>query len=128
MLEIANDHTLIVQSPDGKMRQININDAKLKSAKAAIDTALQDFKQATIKKNTLTCISWEAQLSKYKTMPHPENILEDPENGKFRVFFFNSLPISQLKLPTLITPCLDHYNYYYIIIKFIIIIIKIIPD
>ena len=50
MLEIVNDCTLIVQSPAGKTRQININNAKPISAKAAIDSALQDFKQAAMKR------------------------------------------------------------------------------
>ena len=50
VFEIANNHTLIVQSPDGKTRWINISDAKPMSAKPATDTALQDFKQTAIKK------------------------------------------------------------------------------
>ena len=50
VLEIVSNCTLIIQSPDGKTRQININDAKPISAKAAIDNALQDFKQAAMRK------------------------------------------------------------------------------
>ena len=50
VLEIVKDHTLIVQSPDGKTRQININDAKPVSARTATDTALQDFKQVVMRK------------------------------------------------------------------------------
>ena len=50
MLEIDNNCTLIVQSPDGKTRPININDAKPISAKAATDNAIQDFKQAAMKR------------------------------------------------------------------------------
>ena len=50
VLEIVNDCTLIVQSANGKTRQININDAKAISAKAVTDNALQDFKQAAMKK------------------------------------------------------------------------------
>ena len=50
VLEIVNDCTLIVQSPDGKTRQININDAKPTSAGAATDNALQDFKLVEMKK------------------------------------------------------------------------------
>ena len=57
VLEIVNDCTLIIQSPDDKTRQININNAKPISTKAATDIALQDFKQAAIKKTTLTSIS-----------------------------------------------------------------------
>ena len=49
VLEIANDCTLIVQSPDGKTRWININDTKPILARAGIDTALQDFEQAAMK-------------------------------------------------------------------------------
>ena len=44
VLKIVNDHTLIVQSPDGKTRQININNTKLVSARAATNNALQDLK------------------------------------------------------------------------------------
>ena len=40
VLEIVNDHTLLVQSPDDKTRQINVNDAKLISAGTATDNAL----------------------------------------------------------------------------------------
>ena len=43
VLEIVNDWTLIVQSPDGKTRQININDAKPVLARAVTDTALPRF-------------------------------------------------------------------------------------
>ena len=50
VLEIMNDCTLIVQSPDGKTRWININDAKLISARAFTNNALQDFKLAAMKK------------------------------------------------------------------------------
>ena len=49
VLEIVNDHTLIVESPDGKTRWININDAKTISTKAATYNALQDFKLSTMK-------------------------------------------------------------------------------
>ena len=50
MLEIVNDCTLIVEKPDGKTRQININDAKPTSARAATDNALQDFNLLAMKK------------------------------------------------------------------------------
>ena len=50
VFEIVNDHTLIVQSPDGKTRQININNAKPISARAATSNALQDFNLAAMKK------------------------------------------------------------------------------
>ena len=77
MLEIVNKHTLVVQSPDGKTKWININDANPISAKAATDNALQDFKQEAMKKEH-THITWKAQLSKYKMKPHPKDILEKP--------------------------------------------------
>ena len=50
MLEIVNNHTLIIQSPDGKTRPININHVKPVTARAATDTALQDFKQVVMRK------------------------------------------------------------------------------
>ena len=50
VLEIVNNCTLIIQSPDGKTRQINIKYAKPISARAATNTALQDFKQAVMRK------------------------------------------------------------------------------
>ena len=50
VLEIVNDHTLIVESPDGKTRWININDAKLISVRAVNNNALQDFKLPAMKK------------------------------------------------------------------------------
>ena len=49
-LEIVNEHTLLVKSPDSKTRQININDAKPVSATAATDNALQDFKLSAMKR------------------------------------------------------------------------------
>ena len=49
VVEILNDCTSIVESPDHKTRQININDAKPISATAATDNALQDFKLSAMK-------------------------------------------------------------------------------
>ena len=43
VLKIVNEGTLLVESPDGKTRQININDAKPVSATATADNALKDF-------------------------------------------------------------------------------------
>ena len=37
VLDIVNEHTLLVERPDGKTRWININDAKPVSARAATD-------------------------------------------------------------------------------------------
>ena len=50
VLGIINEHTLLIQSPDGKTRKININDAKPVSAISATDNALQDFKQSMLRK------------------------------------------------------------------------------
>ena len=50
VLKILNEQTLLVESPDGEMRQININDAKPVSAIAATDNALQDFKQSAMRR------------------------------------------------------------------------------
>ena len=56
VLEIVNDCTQITQSPDGKTRQMNINSAKLISATAATDNALQDFELAAMKKGAYSLI------------------------------------------------------------------------
>ena len=48
VLKIVNKHILLVESPGGKTRQININDAKPVSATAATNNALKDFKQSYI--------------------------------------------------------------------------------
>ena len=50
VLDIVNEHTLVVENPDGKTRQININDAKPVSARAATDNTVQDFKLSAMKK------------------------------------------------------------------------------
>ena len=50
VLKILNEQTLLVDSLDGKTRQININDAKPVSATAATDNALEDFKQLTMRR------------------------------------------------------------------------------
>ena len=46
ILNIINECTLLIQSPGGKTRKININDAKPVSAITAADNVLQDFKQS----------------------------------------------------------------------------------
>ena len=51
VLKIVNECTLLVESPDGKTRQININDAKQAPATDTTDNALQDFKQSTMRKD-----------------------------------------------------------------------------
>ena len=50
ILYIINECTLLIQSPDGKTRKININDAKPVSAILAADNVLQDFKQSMLRK------------------------------------------------------------------------------
>ena len=51
VLEIVNECTLLVESPDGKTRQININDAKPVSTTAATNNALEDFKQSAMRRD-----------------------------------------------------------------------------
>ena len=50
ILDIINKCTPLLQSPDGKTRKININDAKPVSAISAADNVLQDFKQSILTK------------------------------------------------------------------------------
>ena len=50
ILDIINECTLSIQSPDGKTRKININDAKPVSAISAADNVLQDFKQSMLRR------------------------------------------------------------------------------
>ena len=50
VLKIINECTLLIESPDGKTRKININDAKPVSAITAADNALQEFRQSMLRK------------------------------------------------------------------------------
>ena len=50
ILNIINKCTLLIQSPNGKTRKININATKPVSASTATDNALQDFKQLMLRK------------------------------------------------------------------------------
>ena len=50
ILEIINECTLLILSPDGKTRKININDPKPVPAITAADNALQDFKQSMLRR------------------------------------------------------------------------------
>ena len=52
ILDIINECTLLIQSPDGKTRKINVNDAKPVSAISAADNMLQDFKQSLLGKGS----------------------------------------------------------------------------
>ena len=50
ILNIINECTLLIQSPDGKTRKININNAKPVLAITAADNVLQDFKQSMLRR------------------------------------------------------------------------------
>ena len=50
ILDIINECTLLIQSPDGKIRKININDAKPVSAISAAYNMLEDFKQSMLRR------------------------------------------------------------------------------
>ena len=45
VLDIINEHKLLIQSPNGKTRKIYINNAKPVSSISATDNILKDFKQ-----------------------------------------------------------------------------------
>ena len=50
ILKLVNECTLLIESPNGKACQININDAKPVSAANATDNALHEFKQSALRK------------------------------------------------------------------------------
>ena len=50
IVKIINECTLLIESPDGKTRKININDAKPTSAITAADNALKNFKQSMLRR------------------------------------------------------------------------------
>ena len=50
ILNIINECTLLIQSPDGSTRKINISDAKPVSAITAADNTLHDFKQSMLRR------------------------------------------------------------------------------
>ena len=50
ILKIINKCTPLIESPNGKTRKININDAKSVSAIIAADNVLQDFKQSMLRR------------------------------------------------------------------------------
>ena len=50
VLDIVNKCTLVIESPEGKARQININTAKPVLARAVTNNALQCFKISAMKK------------------------------------------------------------------------------
>ena len=53
ILKIVNECTLLIESPDSKTHQFNVNDTKPVSASDTADNALQEFKQSALrKKNT----------------------------------------------------------------------------
>ena len=49
-MKIINECTLLIESPDGKTRKININDAKPVSAITAADNVLQEFKESMLRR------------------------------------------------------------------------------
>ena len=55
-LNIINECTLLIQSPDGKTRKININDAKPVSAITAADNTLEYFKQSMLRRDYNTTV------------------------------------------------------------------------
>ena len=50
IVKIIDECTLLIESPDGKTRQINSNNAKPVSAITAADNMLQDFKQSMMRR------------------------------------------------------------------------------
>ena len=50
IIKIINEHTFLIESPDGKTRKININDTKPVSAITAMNNTLQEFRQSMLKK------------------------------------------------------------------------------
>ena len=50
IVKIINEHTLLIESPDGKMRKININDAKPVSALQQLTMCCNNFKQSMLRK------------------------------------------------------------------------------
>ena len=50
ILKIVNEQTLLIESPNGKTHQININDAKPVSAEGTTDNTLHEFKQSVLRK------------------------------------------------------------------------------
>ena len=97
---------MLVESPDGKTRQININDAKPVSATAATNNALQDFKQSACKESILSHTCCKALLSKYMKQSSNRKNLENPENSEFRVFFFLFPSHITVTIPSLSHPAL----------------------
>ena len=52
VLDIINECTLLIQSPECKTRKINGTDDKPVSANSATDNVLQDFKQSMLRKGS----------------------------------------------------------------------------
>ena len=50
VLDKVNEWTLVVETPDGKTKWINVNNAKPVSARPATDNDLQDFKLSAMRK------------------------------------------------------------------------------
>ena len=80
VLDIVNKHTLVVESSDGKTRQININDAKPISARAATNNAWQDFKLSAMKKRSILIhICCKVAISKYRKLSYMEEFGNPPK-------------------------------------------------
>ena len=50
IVKIINECTLLIESPDGKTRKININNEKPVQAITAADSMLQEFKQSMLRR------------------------------------------------------------------------------
>ena len=66
ILNIVNEHTLLIHSPGGKTRKININGAKSVTAISAADNALQDFKQSVLRRECTHPYIFAAHPFKYE--------------------------------------------------------------
>ena len=110
ILKIVNEHTLLIESPDGRTHQININDAKPVSSADATDNALHEFKQSALRKEhthpyklqSLFTYIYEAaqQLSNWKTKTQKQT------QEKVCTFSVNfPSPITD-KVPSLLHPAL----------------------
>ena len=117
ILNIINECTLLIQSPDGKTRKININGAKPVSAISAADNALQDFKQSMLRKRTysplqpLQLIHVSMRQTSNRNSSTDLNTTIIPKQKVILILtHINSLSLSQI-VPSLSHPCFDKLNY-----------------
>ena len=66
IVKIINEHTVLIESADGKTKKININDAKPVSAITAADNALQEFKQSMLRRECTHLIPCIVPPCKYE--------------------------------------------------------------